>query len=163
VLTAVERAVQPAGAVVTPVERPPELTNLRDIVPLPRAVGAFLALLGVAALLHVLSSSARAHARDFAVLRAIGVTRGETSLVLRVQGLAVFLAGLALGIPLGIAAGRVSWQLVAQSVPLGHVSPVAAVALICLIPAALAVSQLVATAPGLRLRRLRPAEVLRSE
>ena len=126
-------------------------------------MGGFLAVLAVAALLHVLVSSTRARSHDFAVLRAIGVTRRGTHLVLNVQGVAVFVAGLVVGAPLGVAAGRVGWRLIADRVPLGQVSPFAALALAVLVPAALLVSQLVAVAPGRRLRRLRPAEVLRSE
>jgi hypothetical protein len=43
------------------------------------------------------------------------------------------------------------------------VSPFAALAIGLLVPIALMVSQVVAIGPGQRLRRLRPAEVLRTE
>ena len=162
-VAALARIVEPSGGAAVVQEQPPELVNLRDVVPLPRWVGGFLAVLAVAALLHVLVSSTRARSHDFAVLRAIGVTRRGTHLVLKVQGVAVFVAGLVVGAPLGVAAGRVGWRLIADRVPLGQVSPFAALALAVLVPAALLVSQLVAVAPGRRLRRLRPAEVLRSE
>jgi hypothetical protein len=155
--------VEPTGGAAQPAEQPPELTNLRDVVPLPRWLAAFLAVLALAALLHVLSSSARARAREFAVLRALGVTRRSTRLLLHVQGVAIFLVGLALGIPLGIAAGRVAWRLLAERVPLLDVSPFALLAIALVVPAALLLSQLLAVGPGRRVRRLRPAEVLRSE
>ena len=160
---ALAAAVAPTGGFATPAEAPPELTNLQDVVPLPRWLAGFLAVLALAALLHVLTSSARARQHDFAVLRALGVTRRGTRLVVHVQGLATVLAGLALGLPVGVALGRVGWQLITERVPLAHVAPVAAVALVLLVPAAGLLSQVVALGPGRRLRRLAPAEVLRSE
>jgi hypothetical protein len=151
------------GAYAFPVEEPPELVNLRDVVPLPRWVGAFLAVLAAGALLHVLSSSARVRAHDFAVLRAIGMTRRATYLVVSVQGIAIFAVGLAVGVPAGIAAGRVGWRLIAENVPLEVVTPIDGVAVALLVPTALLVSQVVAVGPARRLRRLHPAAVLRTE
>ena len=133
------------------------------MVPLPRWLAAFLALLAVTALLHVLASTARVRAHDFAVLRAIGVTRRGTRTVLHVQSTATFVVGLLVGLPLGLVVGRVAWRLIAGSVPLRVVTPVAVVALVLLVPGAILVAQVVALEPGRRVRHLRPAEVLRTE
>jgi hypothetical protein len=146
-----------------PAEIPPELANLRDVRPLPRLLAAFLAALAIAALLHVLVTTTRVRAHEFAVLRALGVTRGGTRIVVNVQGTAVFLIGLVLGAPLGVAAGRVGWRLIAERVPLDEASPWAAVAIAVLVPVALVVAQVVALGPGHRVARLRAAEVLRTE
>ncbi len=162
-LVAVDAAAGPAGGVTIPAAVPPELENLEDVLPLPRWLAAFLAALAIAAALHVLMASTRARRRDFAILRTLGMTRWGTRLVLNVQGLALFAVGLAAGLPLGVAAGRLAWRLIASSVPLDAITPFAALALALLVPAALVVSQVVATGPGRRLRRLHPAEVLRSE
>jgi ABC-type lipoprotein release transport system permease subunit len=67
------------------------------------------------------------------------------------------------GVPLGIAAGRTGWDWVAESVPLQAVPPFAAVAVVLLVPVALALANAVALWPGRRVARLRPAQVLRSE
>jgi len=146
-----------------PAEIPPELANLRDVRPLPRLLAAFLAALAIATLLHVLVTTTRVRAHEFAVLRALGVTRGGTRIVVNVQGTAVFLIGLVLGAPLGVAAGRVGWRLIAERVPLDEASPWAAVAIAVLVPVALVVAQVVALGPGHRVARLRAAEVLRTE
>ena len=162
-LEALRLVVEERGGTAEAAEVPPELTNLRDVVPLPRWLAAFLAALAVAALLHVLASSARARAREFAILRALGVTRRGTRLLLHVQGAAVFLVGLLAGVPLGIAAGRLGWRLVAERVPLREVTSLAVLALALLVVVALLLSQLVAIGPARRVQRMRPAEVLRSE
>jgi ABC-type antimicrobial peptide transport system permease subunit len=142
---------------------PPELSNLRGVVPLPRLLAAFLAALALAALLHVLVTTTRVRAPDFAVLRALGLTKRGIRRIVNVQAAATFVAGLVFGIPLGLAGGRVAWSEIASRVPLAVVSPVAAVAIAVLLPLTLAVAQVVALAPARRAARLRTAEVLRAE
>jgi len=146
-----------------PADLPPELVNLRDVRSLPRLLAAFLAVLAVAALLHLLLTTARARAHEFAILRALGFTKRSTRSVVNVQGTALFIAGLVVGIPLGAAAGRVGWRLVAERVPLQDTAPFAIVTLALLVPPALAVARVVAVLPGRRVTRPRPAEVLRTE
>jgi ABC-type antimicrobial peptide transport system permease subunit len=108
-------------------------------------------------------TTTRLRAGDFAVLRALGFTRRSTRAVLNVQATTVFLVGLLLGAPLGVAVGRVGWSLIARRVPLSVVPPLALVATLALVPAALLVAQALALLPGRRVARLRTAEVLRAE
>ncbi|MDP1818550.1 MAG: hypothetical protein Q8K58_01480 [Acidimicrobiales bacterium] len=79
------------------------------------------------------------------------------------QGTAIFVTGLALGIPLGVALGRTGWGLVADSVPLDQVAPFAMATVMLLVPVALLAAQVVAYAPGRRVARMHAAEVLRTE
>jgi hypothetical protein len=151
------------AADVSTAEVPPELTNLRNVRTLPVVLAAFLAFLAVAALSHVLLTSARRRRRDFAVLRAVGLTRRGGRVVLNSQGTAIGFVGLLIGIPLGIAAGRTGWDWVAGSVPLQVVPPFAVVALVLLVHVALLIANAVAVWPGRRVARLRPSQVLRSE
>jgi hypothetical protein len=147
----------------TVAEVPPELTNLEHVRTLPIVLAVFLVLLGVSALGHVLATSARRRRQEFAVLRSLGLSRGSTRVVLNVQGTVIGLIGLAVGVPAGIVLGRIGWGLVAESVPIDVVRPVAAVAVLVSIPAALLLANALALWPGHRVARLRPAEVLRSE
>jgi ABC-type lipoprotein release transport system permease subunit len=148
---------------VVPAEVPPELSNLRNVRTLPVVLAAVLAVLAVAALGHVLLTSARRRRREFAVLRALGLTRRGGRVVLNAQGTAVGLVGLLIGVPLGVAAGRRGWDWVASSVPLRAVPPFAALAVLVLVPVALVLANAVAVWPGRRVARLRPAQVLRTE
>jgi ABC-type lipoprotein release transport system permease subunit len=144
-------------------EVPPELTNLRNIRTLPLVLAGFLALLAVAALSHVLLTSARRRRRDFAVLRAIGFNRRGTRLVLNAQGTAIGIVGLVLGVPLGVALGRIGWRLVSDQVPLANVPPFAFLVVVLIVPATVLLTNALAVWPGRRVARLRPAEVLRTE
>lgn len=167
-------AVKPATAVLQrrlgstisdaePAEVPIELLNLANVRTIPYVLAAYLAVLAVAAVAHVLASSTRRRRGDFAVLRAIGMTRRSTRGIVHSQGTAIALVGLAAGIPVGIALGRVAWVHVADTVPLTAIPPAVAVAVILIPPAALLVANLVAVWPARGASRLHPAEVLRRE
>jgi ABC-type antimicrobial peptide transport system permease subunit len=97
------------------------------------------------------------------VLRSLGFTRRMTYGVVSSQSTTVGLVGLVIGIPLGLAVGRLAWTWVADEVPLVYVSPVALVAVGLVIPIALVVANLIAALPGRRASRLAPATVLRTE
>jgi hypothetical protein len=149
---------------VSPSDVPVELSNLRNIRTLPVVLAAFLALLAVAALSHVLVTSVRRRRRDFAVLRAMGLSRRATRLVLNSQATAIGLFGLLFGVPLGLAIGRTGWRLVSERVPLANVPPLALLAIAILIPATLVTVNTLALWPGQLVgRRRMPAEALRTE
>jgi hypothetical protein len=143
-----------------PAEVPAELTNLSNVRTLPVLLAGFLVLLAIGALGHTLATAAHRRSLEFAVLRALGLSKGGSRLVFNTQGTVV---GLVLGVPLGIVLGRIGWGLVAESVPLAVVRPVAAAAVVALVPLALLVANGLAVWPGNRAARLQPAEVLRAE
>jgi ABC-type antimicrobial peptide transport system permease subunit len=83
--------------------------------------------------------------------------------IINLQGTAIAIAGLVVGIPVGILIGQAGWHLVANRVPLRYVQPLALLAMIVVVPAALALVNALALAPGRRAARFQPAQVLRSE
>jgi len=150
-------------ASIAPPEVPLELSNLRNVRVLPKLLMGFLALLAAAAVAHVLATSVRRRRRDFAMLRALGMTRRSTRSIINLQGSAIAIAGLVVGIPVGIFVGRLGWHLIANRVPLRYVQPLALVAMIVVVPAALVLVNVLALAPGRRAARLQPAQVLHAE
>ena len=68
-----------------------------------------------------------------------------------------------LGVPLGVAAGRTLWRVVADYTPLQYVPPVADWALLLVGPLTLLVAGLLAAWPGRQAARLRLGDVLRAE
>ncbi|HEU5001913.1 MAG TPA: ABC transporter permease [Actinomycetota bacterium] len=149
---------------VGPPVLPPELTNLRNITVLPVALAVFLALVAIAAVSLALVASSRRRRRDFAILRALGLAPAGTRLVVNSQGTAIGLFGLVFGVPLGIAAGRLGWRLVAQRVPLAADAPLSLLAVLALIPITVAVVNVLAVLLGRSVaRRWFPAEALRAE
>ena len=162
-VAALQAAAEPFGGYSVGREVPPELANLRGVRSLPTVLAGFLAAFAVAALLHVLVTTSRVRAGEFAVLRAIGFTRRGTRRIIHVQAAVVFVVGLAVGIPLGLALGRTGWGLIAERVPLEVVTPMALVATALLVPVGLMIAQVLSLAPARRAVRRSPAEVLRSE
>ncbi len=71
--------------------------------------------------------------------------------------------GLAVGMPLGLLAGRAIWHSVATSTPVRYVPPLAVVVLVVIVPAALLIANALAAWPARRAARLHAAEVLRTE
>jgi FtsX-like permease family len=146
-----------------PPQRPAEIVNYRSMGTMPAILSGGLAAGAVAALGLTLVTSVRRRRRDFALLKTLGFTRGQLAGAIAWQSTVIVTVGLAVGVPLGITAGRWLWLLFARqlaAVP-DPVIPAASVALACL--AALILANLVAALPGQAAARTRAALVLRSE
>ncbi|MGH3179469.1 MAG: ABC transporter permease, partial [Streptosporangiaceae bacterium] len=146
---------------VTPL--PPAIQAVRDVAALPLALSAFLAVLAVGAVGHALSIAVRRRRRELAVLRALGLTRWQSRLVVVTQATLLALIGLAFGIPLGIALGRILWHAAADITPLAYNPPWAALALLLIVPVALVAANLLAAWPARRAARLHAGQILRTE
>jgi hypothetical protein len=143
---------------------PDELINLRNVRVLPDVLAGFLGLMGVAALSFVLFSSARRRRRDFAILRAMGMSRRSARLTLNAQGTSIGLFGVAIGIPLGLVVGRFGWRLIAEHVPLENVTSLAVLGVLLIVPITIVLTNVLALWPGKLVARSRlPATELRTE
>ena len=91
------------------------------------------------------------------------MTRRSTRSIINLQGTAIAIAGLVVGIPLGIFVGRLGWHLIANRVPLRYVQPLALVATIVVVPAALVLVNSSHSRPAGAPPRLQPAQVLHTE
>jgi len=148
---------------VEPADLPQDVAYLHNVRTLPAALAGFLALLGVAALAHVLATAVRRRRHDLAVLQAMGFRPRQAASCVLWQATTVAVVAIVLGVPLGVAAGRWSWRWVADATPLLYVAPVAALAIALAVPAALLLANAIAALPARRAARLRPAEILRTE
>ena len=141
--------------------RPEDLVDLARGGGLMFVLVALLALLSIALLVHALVTSVRTSRQFHATLRAIGLTRRESQAIVLSQSCA--LAGLAalIGIPLGLAAGRIAWTAYADhlGVAADAFTPISAV----LAGGAVALGAAIVGAilPGWLVRRGRTAETLR--
>ena len=155
---------QPEGTpIVTPRAVPSRLRELEQLARLPLLLAAFLGLLAVTAVGHAVATAVRRRRHDLAVLRAIGLTRGQTRRIALVQATVLALIGLVVGVPLGVAVGRALWRSVAESTPVLHIPPLAGLALLLIPPVAVALANVLAAWPSQRAARLRVGEVLRTE
>ncbi|CAI7975398.1 putative ABC transport system permease protein [Frankia sp. Hr75.2] len=146
-----------------PAGLPREAQQLRNVRGLPLALGVFLALLAVATTGHTLTAAVRRRRHEVAVLRALGLTRRQSRLIPLAQAITLTLTGLLFGVPLGLALGWTMWRVVASSIPVLYVRPVAQLALALVVPATLLIGSLLAALPARRAARISVGEALRAE
>ena len=152
----------PARLVDTPSQQA-EVRALQEVEAVPLLLGGFTAVVALAAVAHALAVTGRRRSGDLAILRALGLRPPQTSHVVRWQGITIAAAGLALGIPLGLAAGRLVWSAIAGAVSVPVFTDLPGPALLLTVVITLGLAVLVALPPGRRVARLRPAELLRVE
>jgi FtsX-like permease family len=146
-----------------PAQRPAEIVNYRSMGAMPAVLAGGLAAGAVAALGLTLIASLRRRRRDFALLKTLGFTRAQLAATVAWQGTVIAAAGLVIGIPAGIVAGRVLWLTFARqlsAVPVVAV-PGGTIALAGL--AALILANVIAALPGRAAGRIKVAALLRSE
>jgi ABC-type lipoprotein release transport system permease subunit len=143
--------------------QPAEVRALREVDAVPLLLGGFTAVLAVAAVAHALSVASRRRGADLAVLRALGLRPRQTAHVVRWHGLTIAAAALVVGIPCGLAAGRLVWAAIASSVSVPTVTDLPGAALAATVAVAVALAVLVAVPPGRRVARSCPADLLRAE
>jgi hypothetical protein len=151
-----------AGVEVFPPLLPSDVNNLREVEALPRALAVFLGILGAVAAIHALLTTVRMRRQDLAVLRTLGFVRRQLGSTLAWQASAIALLGSAVGLPLGIVAGRAIWRTVADSIGVvdDPVTPLLAAVLV--VAVSFLIVNLAAVAPARSARRVRAAAVLRS-
>jgi predicted lysophospholipase L1 biosynthesis ABC-type transport system permease subunit len=150
------------GTVLTAL-RPSDVENLRRVSALPSLLAALFAAIALLTVGHMLVSSVRRRRHDVAILRTIGFVRRQVSAAVAWQATTVVLVGLLVGVPVGLAAGRWSWSLVADQLGVAF-RPIVPVGVIALgVVGSLVLANAVAALPGLLAARTRPAEALRTE
>lgn len=143
--------------------KPSDLADLERVGGLPSLIAGLLGVMALATLVHTLLTSVRRRRRDLAVLKVLGFVRGEMLATVRWQSSALASAALLVGVPVGIAAGRLTWYVFADrlGVPPEPATPVLAVVL--LMPATILLANLVAAVPARLAAATRPATVLGTE
>lgn len=143
--------------------RPPDVDNLAQLGALPALLAAFLALVGLAVLAHLLISTTRRRRRDLDTLRALGFVPRQARAVVMTVALVTMGVGLVIGVPLGIAVGRLGWQFTARSVYVAGDPKVSVVAIVGFVLAALVAAVVAAAWPAWRVARGPAASGLRDE
>ena len=164
-----ERAMQPfcatveQGTCLITDQRPNSIVNYARIDGTPEVLAGILALLGLAVLAQFAVASARRRRRDFAILRTLGLLRGQLIAITAWQAAAMTALALLVGLPLGVAGGHWAWGLFAGEAGLstGAITPLPLLLLTA--PVAITAAIAVTLPSGRRSARLNPAAVLRSE
>jgi len=142
---------------------PTSVIDLGRLDSVPLVLAVFFALLAAATVAHALVTTVRRRRFDLAVLRSMGFTRRQSRLAIAWQATLLAVIGLIFGIPLGLVLGRVVWRWVADDYPVAYVSPIAALAVLVIVPVALLLAQALAAGPAHAATRIRPAQTLRAE
>ena len=143
--------------------RPSDIESLDRLQSLPVVLSALLVVLVTATVVHAMAVAVRRRRRDLAILQAMGSTSGGVTTVGVWQGVTIGVAGLLIGVPLGIVAGRWFWILLANGFGTLAEPVVPLVPVILLVVAVLALAAVGGAVPVRRGLRHRPAAVLRSE
>jgi ABC-type lipoprotein release transport system permease subunit len=143
--------------------KPVDLVNFGRVKNLPLVLAGLLAVLAAATLAHLLVSSIRRRRRDLAVLKTLGFVPRQVRAAVAWQATTLGVVAAVLGIPLGIAAGRWAWLAFTHQLGIVPEPAVSLLVLLAMIPATLAVANIVALLPARAAARSKPALVLRSE
>ena len=94
---------------------PAEIDRVHRINGLPMALGLFVAVVALVAVGFALVTAVRRRRRDLAVLKTLGFDRRQVRMTVAWHATTVACIGLLLGIPLGVAVGRLVWRAVAEN------------------------------------------------
>jgi hypothetical protein len=125
------------------------------------ALIVLLVVIAAAALAHALLTSARRRQPDVAVLKMLGFRRRQAGAMACWQGLSIAVAALAIGLPVGLIAGRWAWTVFADEVGLAARVDIPWVAVFGAVPLAVLVAIMASVFPALIAARTRPAALLR--
>ena len=159
---AIARLKRQFPGVVLPAVPPPEVRELQGVNGLPLVLACALTLLAVGTIAHTLVTSVRRRRRDLAVLKALGFVSRQVRATVAWQATAIAGTGLVIGLPLGVAAGRWAWTLLARGFAIEPVPVISAFVLLS-VPAVLLMANVVAAVPARTAARTQPAVVLRTE
>jgi putative ABC transport system permease protein len=164
-VAAVERRV----AAIPMLERPfgptvpVEVDRIRKVGWLPVTLAALLAGLALLAVGHALVTSVRRRRHDLAIFKTLGFDRRQVRTTVAWQASTLAVIGLVVGIPVGIVVGSFVWREVASGLGVATTSDVPTLALLLVIPCAVAAVNLLAFFPARAAARTRPAVALRTE
>jgi hypothetical protein len=142
---------------------PTDLLNFGQVQDLPQVLGFGLAAVALLTITHLLMTSVRRRQRDFAIFRALGFTSSQVRGTLCWQALTLAGISLLIGVPAGIACGRLCWQVFAYQLGITPVVAVPLAALSIMAASWLAAAAVIAALPGKTATRDSPARVLHSE
>jgi hypothetical protein len=141
--------------------RPPQISDVADMRRVPGTLTGVFALAMVGGLLLGIAVAARGRSRELALLRSLGCTGRQVCSSVAAQALTVVSVGLALGLPLGVVVGRLSYRAFAAGIG-ALPDPVVPVPwIVVLMAVTLATGLLASAGPARRAVRARTAEVLR--
>ena len=119
---------QPGGIYQVPRVLGAAIVNAGQMGQQPLTLAIMLAVAVLVSLSAAVLAGARRRRRDLAVLKSLGLTRGQIASVVAWQTITFLVIAVALGLPLGIAAGHWAWSAFAGSLGVVPVTEIPLVA-----------------------------------
>src|SRR5207237_7027957 len=163
--SAMEQGLVPCGPhiVVSGPDMSSDVFNFCRVQGLPLVLAGLMAALAAATLAHLLVTSIRRRGRELAIVKTLGFVPRQVRTAVAWQATTLALAAMAIGVPLGVAAGRWAWIVFARGIGIVPAPEVPILVLLLLVPGTVLVANLIAVVPGEVAARLRPGRALRAE
>lgn len=129
----------------------------------PWFLGGVLGFLGVGTLTHTLLLTIRRRRRDLAILKTLGFVGGQVRATVAWLAVSIVAPALLLGLPVGIAAGRLGWRRFAQYLAVVPEPITPPLGTLIVAVAVVAVTAIIAAAAAQLAARVQPARFLRTE
>jgi hypothetical protein len=140
-----------------------EIVNASQMSGQPLALALGVAAAAMVSLALTVLTSVRRRRRDLALLKTLGMTRGQVRSVVAWQTSVILIIAALIGVPLGVAAGRWTWTAFANSIGVVPATVVPATAMVLGLLGLLAAGNLLAAWPAAVAARITPAAALRAE
>lgn len=140
-----------------------EIVNASQMSGQPLALALGVAAAAMLSLALTVLASVRRRRRELALLKTLGMTRGQVRSVVAWQTSVVLIIAALIGVPLGVAAGRWTWTAFANSIGVVPAAVVPVAALVLGLLGLLAAGNLLAAWPAAMAARTPPAAALRAE
>ena len=141
---------------------PANLASFGQAVNFPLIFGLVLVLFGVATLMHLLLVSVARRRPELGLLKALGFVRRQVAFSVLWQATTIALAGIIIGVPAGVAAGRLIWLSFAANLGVVPAPVVIAWVIAAIALGTVLAANVLAIGPSLTAARSHPAS-LRAE
>jgi hypothetical protein len=153
----------PGGTYPLPPQRGAAVINASQMGSQPIALATGVAAAALLALGLTILASVRQRRRELALLKALGLRARQVGAIVAWQTSTILVVAVAVGVPLGVAAGRWAWTSFANSIGVVPSPVVPAPALLAGVVLVLLAGNLLAAMPALVATRIAPAVTLRTE
>jgi hypothetical protein len=153
----------PGGMYELPPQQGAQIINFQQMGALPLALALGVAAAAIVALALTVMASVRQRRRELALLKSLGMQRGQLRAIVTSQAVTIMAVATLVGVPLGVAGGRWTWTTFANSIGVVPAPVVPVTTLALGIAGLIAAGALLALWPAAIAARTVPAVLLRAE
>jgi hypothetical protein len=153
----------PGGTYELPPLLASSVLNAQQLGGQPLALAVGLAVAALLSIAMTILTAVRRRRREFALLKALGMTRGQVLAAVTSHASLTLVIAVAAGGPLGVIAGRLAWRGFAGSLGVVPFTEIPLLTIVAGLAALIAAGNLLACAPGAVAARTRPGAILRAE